>query len=409
MSQDALPGLLDLSAINEAYRADPDAPLSTLRAQCPVRRDEATSSVIVTRYDDVKTIVNDRSMLKHPVHANAASFYRMVGMRDDGRPVAQDTTDDTILFLDDPDHARIRGPLMQAFYKRASRMRGATERIVADVLDAVQDRQSFDVIADIGVPIPIYVIADCLGVERARLEEFRAWSEAIIHSLNPLRSPEENARVKWAVENLEAFFNAAMADRRAAPRDDLITDMVHLQAEGADLLDAEIAINLSALLVGGNLTTTDLIGNGVKLLLEHPEHLALLKADPTLAAATVEEILRFDSPVDFTVRVAPRDMEIGDGAVRQGDPIFTYVRAANRDPDVFSNPDSFDITRKHQPHVAFGGGPHICIGAPLARMEAQVALPMIFARFPNLRLAAQDFTWRTLPGFRGLERLLAAV
>lgn len=408
MASDTTPILFNLFSSDPDYRADPDARLKALREGCPVKRDAYANAVLISRYGDVRATVNDRTLVKHPVHARADSLYGQARVRADGRPLAPDTTADSILHLDDPDHARIRGPLMQAFYKRASKMRPATELIVGEVLDALEGRKTFDVIADIGIPIPILVIADVLGVERARLKEFREWSEAIILTLNPFATPAEKDRVAWAGEKLDAFFMEAMDARRKEPRDDLLTDMVQLQAAGAPLSDREIVINCSALLVGGNLTTTDLIGNGVKLLLEHPEQLALLKADPSLISAAVEEILRVDGPIDFTIRVAARDMEIDGCPVHKGDPMWTLLRAANKDPAVFEDPDRFDITRRHAPHVAFGGGAHICIGAPLARMEAQCAIPAIFARFPNLRLAQQEFTWRSLPGFRGLETLIVA-
>jgi hypothetical protein len=160
-------------------------------------------------------------------------------------------------------------------------------------------------------------------------------------------------------------------------------------------------------LIGGNLTTTDLIGNGVRQLLLNPDELAKLKADPAIVKDVVEEILRFEPPVDITGRIASRDLEVGGCPVKASQSLMFSLRAANRDPDVFENPHKFDVSREHKPHVAFGGGAHICIGAPLARLEAQVALVKLFERFPNLRLADPDAppTWRTLPFFRGLQRL----
>jgi cytochrome P450 len=208
-------------------------------------------------------------------------------------------------------------------------------------------------------------------------------------------------------EALNAYFTETIAGRRANPRDDLISDMTRLQAEGAPLSDIELQINLSALLIGGNLTTTDLIGNAVRLLLLNPGELDKLKADPGLIASVVEETLRYEPPVDITGRVASSDIEIGGCPVKTTQSILFSLRAANRDPDAFDDPHQFDVSRKRRPHVAFGGGAHICIGAPLARLEAQVALLKLFERFPNLRLADPDAApqWRTLPFFRGLETL----
>ena len=187
--------------------------------------------------------------------------------------------------------------------------------------------------------------------------------------------------------------------------------MTRLQAQGAPLSDVELRINLTALLVGGNLTTTDLIGNGVRLLLLHPEELAKLRADPGLINNAVEEILRYEPPIDITARIASRDMEVGGCPIKASQTLTLSLRGANRDPEVFPDPDRFDISRKRASHMAFGGGAHICIGSPLARLEAQVAIARLLERFPNLRLAdpSTEAVWRTLPFFRGLERLDLAV
>ena len=319
----------------------------------------------------------------------------------------QDDDSVVILTLDDPDHARIRQPLAQALYARVAKFRPEVERIVAETLGRIDASAPFDLMAAFCVPVPIDVIASILGVDPERLGEFRAWSEGVIQSLNPFRTEEQTAVMETCSEALNAYFTALIEQRRADPRDDLISDMVRLQMNGAELSNAELRINLSALLIGGNLTTTDLIGNGVRLLLLNPGELAKLKADPGLINAVVEETLRYEPPVDATGRVASHDMEVGGCPVKQKQGLTMFLRAANRDPEVFDDPDRFDITRPKKPHVAFGGGAHICIGAPLARLEAQVALPRLFERFPHLRLANPDEApiWRTLPFFRGLERL----
>ena len=245
------------------------------------------------------------------------------------------------------------------------------------------------------------------GVDEARLSEFRDWSEGAILGLSPFRTEDETKRFVESANAMSAYMGDLMKRRRAAPQDDLTSDMMQLQAEGAPLNDGEISNNLQGLLIGGNLTTTDLIGNAVRLLLLNPSELAKLRADPDLIGAAVEEALRYEPPVDATGRVASRDMEVGGCPVKATQAFTFFLRAANRDPGRFEDPHRFDITRPRHPHVAFGGGAHICIGAPLARLEAQVALLRLFDRFPALRLADPDAlpVWRTLPFFRGLERL----
>ncbi|MFZ5718384.1 MAG: cytochrome P450 [Pseudomonadota bacterium] len=406
MTAKPLPSLFELTPLNEAYRADPHLLLDDLRARCPAHKDPVSGSVVFTRYEDVRGLVNDRTLWRDPLRAEEGAVIQR-GLVAGVDPDLPRTSTTSILMLDDPDHARVRQPLAQALYARVARFRPEVEAIVDRTLDALPTSGRFDLMAGFAVPIPIDVIASILGVDHDRLEEFRAWSEGVIQSLNPFRTPEQTATMEAASEALNAYFTTELADRRAAPRDDLLSDMVTLQAGGADLSDDELRINLQALLVGGNLTTTDLIGNAVRLLLLNPAELAKLKADPGLVNAVVEEVLRYEPPVDITGRIASRELDVSGCPLHAGQAMTVMLRAANRDPEVFEDPHRFDVSRKHKPHVAFGGGAHICIGAPLARLEAQVALTKLFQRYPNLRLAepAAPPVWRTLPFFRGLERL----
>ncbi len=406
MADDALPTLLQLTPLDPAYRADPHAVLKDVRNRCPVYQDSLSKSFILTRYDDIRGLVTDLTLWRDPLKAEEAArqMGRFATPPDPNLPRSETTS---ILTLDDPDHARIRGPLSRALYARVARARPQVEALIDAALDGLEGQTEFDLMATFCVPIPIDVIASLLGVDHARLVEFRDWSEGLIQGLNPFRTAEQTAHMERANEGLSDYFTRTLAERRRKPQDDLITDMTQLQAEGAPLSDTELRINLTALLVGGNLTTTDLIGNGARLLLLHPEERAKLMANPGLAGALVEEVLRFEPPVDSTGRVASRDLEVQGCPIHQTQSLSFSLRSANRDPAAFDAPDRFDISRKKVPHMSFGGGAHICIGAPLARLEAQVALPRLFARFPTLALneAETGPDWRKLPFFRGLERL----
>jgi cytochrome P450 len=399
--------ILETSAFDPVAKADPHARLKPLREQCPVFRDEVTKAWMFSRYADVRATVNDRTLWRNGEHAEEGSFARFL-LRDDNKHLPPGERQ-SILTMDDPDHARIRGPLAKALYARVAKARPKIDAIVADVLDGVQGKASFDLINEVAIPIPIVTIARILGVDDTRLPEFRDWSEGLILGLNPVRSPEETAHMERSSAAMEAYFTELMAARRAKAEDDLVSDMVGLQAEGAELSDIEVRINLVALLVGGNLTTTDLIGNGVRLFLLNPEQKAKLVADPSLVPGAVEEILRYEGPVDITGRVNDREREIGGCPIHTGQSMVMSLRGANRDPDVFERPDEFDITRKGTPHVSFGGGAHICIGAPLARMEAVSFFSSFFQRFPTLKLVDEPPQWRALPFFRGLERLRVEV
>ena len=407
MTELPLPSILDLTPLNETYRVDPHQVLDDLRGRCPMHQDAASGSVIVTRYEDVRAVVNNRDLWRDPTNAEEGALLqrRQLAEIPPGTPR---TSVSSILTLDDPDHSRIRQPLAQALYARVAKFKPEVERIIGEALDALDGEVEFDLMDRFCVPIPIDVIASILGVDHERLVEFRDWSEGTIQGLNPFRTPEQTAHMESSSLALNAYFTQLIEARRSEPKDDLISDMTRLQADGAPLNDIELRINLIALLVGGNLTTTDLIGNAARLLILHPAELAKLRADPKIINGLVEEVLRYDPPVDITGRVMSSEMEIGGCPLRQGQSLTLSLRAANRDPEVYEDPHRFDVTRKHRPHVAFGGGAHICIGAPLARLEAQVALTRLFERLPNLQLAEPEATpeWRKLPFFRGMERLM---
>jgi cytochrome P450 len=410
-----LPGIFEITPLNPAFNEDPHKLLDRLRSECPVRRDPMTNTWIVSKHSDVRGTLGDLTMWRHPKNAEPGSLARrgIEGGRPEGLPAPDpDSADTSILMLDDPDHARIRGPLAKALYKRVAKCRPLIQKIVDEKLDAIGRAETFDAMAQFALLVPIDAIARILGVDNARLTEFRAWSEDVILSLNPFCTPEETTRFVKAANALSGYMHEMMARRRKQPEDDLVSDMVALQADGgARLTDSELATNLEALLVGGNLTTTDLIGNALWLFLTHPEQLARLKAEPALINSAVEEVLRFESPVDATGRIAPREMTIGGCPVHKTQSLIFSLRGANRDPASFADPHRFDIARKDAPHVAFGGGAHLCIGAPLARLEAQVAIPSFFGRFPNARLADPSAKpqWRALPFFRGLKELMVTM
>ncbi len=405
-----IPGFLELTPLNPAYTDDPHAVLDRLRSACPVHRDETAGTFILTRYADVRGVVSDTTMWRGPDRAEPAAHIqrRFVDQRVEGLTAPEAEQRAGILLMDEPHHMRIREPIAKALYKRVARSKDLVQRIVDEWLDKLDGRGEFDAMGDFALRVPIDVIARILGVDNARLDEFRAWSEGAILGLDPFRDEAATKRFVEAANALSAYMRELMQRRRDAPQDDLVSDMMAAQADGAAVSDDEISANLQGLLIGGNLTTTDLIGNAIWLLLTHPDECAKLRADPSLINSAVEEVLRYESPVDITGRIAPREMEIGGCPVHQRQSLMMSLRAANRDPAAFPDPHRFDVARRDAPHVAFGGGLHLCIGAPLARLEAQVAILSFLRRFPQLRLAdpAAKPEWRRMPFFRGLKDLI---
>ena len=412
MSGTPLPTVFDLTPLNPGFNRDPHVILDRLRTECPIRRDTQAGTFILTRYADVRGVLSDTTLWRDPDRAEpeAVLQQRIRQERLEAVEVSPDEAGRSILLIDDPDHARIRNPLAKALYKRVARCRPQVDAVVHGILDRLEGREQFDVMANFAILVPIDVIARILGVDETRLAEFRDWSEGVILTLNPFRTEAQTARLVTAAVALSAYMKDLIAARRADPRDDLVSDMVALQGEGAPISDGELSVNLQSLLVGGNLTTTDLIGNAIYHFLRNPAELDKLKADASLINSAVEEVLRFEGPVDVTGRIASRDLEVGGCPVKTSQSMLLSLRGANHDPDAFADPHRFDISRKNVPHVAFGGGSHLCIGAPLARLEAQVALPAFFERFPKLRLSKPDEPphWRSLPFFRGLEELIVA-
>ena len=406
-SEDLHASLVALTPMNPVYQRDPHEVLRPLRARCPVARDDEAGTFIVTRYADAHRVLANRRTYRDGARAEEAAHLarRQAAQLPPGVPRTEIVS---ILQLDDPDHARIRRPLQRAFYARVKTCRSRIEAVVAAALGAIDPGQPFDLMAAYCVPIPVDAIASILGVDHDRLSDFGTWSEGVILGLNPFRSPDQSAILEECRAALHAYFHDVIELRRSEPRDDLVSDMVALQAEGADITDNELAVNLIALLVGGNLTTTDLIGNGARLLMLHPAERDKLLANPLLASALVEEVLRYEGPIDMTQRIMAEDVEVGDCPIAACQVVSTVLRAANRDPEVFEEPDQFLIDAKRPPHLSFGGGGHICIGAPLARLEGQVALLKLFQRFPNLRMVDDNAVpkWRTLPFFRGMEELI---
>jgi unspecific monooxygenase len=314
----------------------------------------------------------------------------------------------SLLFMDPPDHTRLRNLVARAFTpRRIEGLRAATEAITAELLDAMgSDGGPVDLIQAFAYPLPVRVICNLLGIPEADEAVFTGWSRGIARSLDPtvLRSPAIDAAIEQARSELRAYLGELLEARRKNPGDDLLSGLALVEADGDRISSGEVLSLAVLLLVAGHETTVNLIGNGVLALLRAPEQLALLQRSPDLVGAAVDELLRFDGPVQITQRIATEDMEVVGCQVRRGDEILLVLGAANRDPAVFAEPYRLDVTRDARRHVGFGGGIHHCLGAVLARMETQIALAALLDRFGRIELAGTPVRRPTFT-LRGLESL----
>jgi cytochrome P450 len=395
-----VPTGIELTALDDAFRDDPYPVLDRLRASEPVHYDAVIRRYVLSRHDDVDAVVRDRTMGVDPRNATPGTYMAMfgAGLGEDAQP--------SMLLADPPYHTRLRGLVSKAFTPRAvESMAPRIREIAGDLLGAVADRPQFDLIAAYAGPLPTIVIAEMLGIDPADRDDFKRWSDDGVLAFDPFITDENRRRVEASNAALDSYFQRCIEERRATPREDLITSLLQAEDGGDRLSDAEIVRMCGLLLAAGNVTTTDLIGNGVLALLRHPSELQKLRDDPSLIKNAVEEMLRYDSPVVQTGRIPLGDVTVAGCPVSRGESILTSLAAANHDPAVYPDPSRFDITRKDVHHHSFGGGVHFCLGAPLARLEAQIAIPALFERYPDVRLAQQDLQWRRLPAFRGLTQL----
>jgi cytochrome P450 len=392
---DGIPTGVELTALDPRFRTDPHPVLARLRRDEPAHYDGVINRWVLTRHDDVERVLRDRTMALDPHKADEGTYMRLFA-----------PSRGNMLFSDPPDHTRLRALVNKAFTPRAvDRLAPRIRRIIGELLDSVAESESFDLVEAFAGPLPVIVIAEMLGIDPADRGDFRRWSELDVRTFNPFLSDEERATVSSALGERDAYLRRVLARRRAEPRDDLLSALIAVEEAGDHLDQDEIVTMCELLLVAGNVTTTDLIGNGVWLLLRHPAELARLRADPSLIDNAVEEILRFESPVVQSVRIPTADVAIRGCPMRRGESVVVFLAAANRDPNVYPEPDRFDVTRRDVHHQSFGGGAHFCLGAPLARLEARLAIGALLERFPHLRLADEPPVWRALPVFRGLAKL----
>jgi cytochrome P450 len=396
MSDDSIPTGVQLTPFDPDYLENPYPVLKKVRESDPFHHDTQLHRFFPCSYADVKAILRDADLLTDPNNSKPDSFARHFFS-------GEDSEDLSMLLADEPRHRRLRGLVNDLFKPKAvAKWRGRIEQIVQQHLDRIEGPE-FDLIGDFAAPVPTVVIAEIMAIPTERQADFKRWSDLgaeVVFS----PAPSETALAAAAEGNqlMAEFLLHQISERRLNPRDDLISQLIGSEVDGDRLTDDEIVAQCALLLLAGNLTTTDMIGNGVRALLEHPEQLATLRDRPELIEDAVEEILRYDSPVLNSARITHENTERYGCPVEKGECLHVSLAAANHDPTVYTNPDVFDIERPRVQHQSFGGGRHHCLGAFLARLEGQIAILGLVQRFPGLALSERGFAQKLAPEFRGM-------
>ena len=377
---------------------DPYPAYARLRERSPVHRSRVLNAWVFTRYADIEAILRDFRRFSNRPDSVSPDRRR--------RRSVPPRVDWTMLFLDPPDHTRLRSLVNQAFTPRVvDALEPHIRTVMHELVDAVDDPAGFDLMRAVAGPLPVIVIAEMLGVPPEDRARFAEWSHARARILEPLVGAQERASADAAGEAFDAYFLPIVQARRREPRDDIISALAQAEEAGDSLTEREMLTMLRLLLIAGNETTTNLIGNGVLALLEHPEQMRLLREDPSRIPAAVEELLRFDTPVQLDLRGVVEDCETYGVPLRRGEPAVLALGAANRDPEAFDEPDRLDVARSRGSNISFGRGIHHCLGAPLARLEARIALEVLLERYSSLQLLGKRPAFRRAIVLRGLETL----
>ena len=381
--------------------ANPYPLYERLRSEAPVHWDPYLHAWVVTRYADVVTVLHHFSANRTPTPEQFAA----IGLAELG-PLAQVMVKQ-MLFMDAPDHTRLRSLASTAFTPaRVESLRSHIKEILDNLLEPLLDTGRMDVIADLAAPLPAIVTAEMMGVSSSDANQLKDWSADFAEVLgNFQHNPDRASRTLKCVEEMTSYFRDAIGQMSAEPREGLIHALLTAEIDGDRLTEEEVIANCIVTMVGGQETTTNLIGNGLLTLLRHPEEFERLRNDLTLVPSAVEELLRYESPSQHTARICRQDTELGGKLIRKGQAVIAVMGAANRDPERFPHPDRLDLGRKDNRHLAFGWASHFCFGAPLARMEGQLTFQAIVRRMSNLALEPGPLVWRDNLGLRGLTSL----
>ena len=399
---------VDFNPYSSEFAANPYPIYAALREHTPIFYDPDWDVTFVTRHQDVNDLLVHKSLgrtmdhMLDPEDIKQRHFAESQGtLANYHRYVSRN-----LLETEGPDHARLRRLLVKGFTTaQIANQREGIQALADSAMDALEPKGEMDLLEDFANPLTVHVIAALLGMPLEDHHLLRPWSAAIVKLYEKNTTEQDEAAAESATVEFVHYLEALLAQRRARPQDDLITVLAQVEDEGAVLKNDELIATCILLLNAGHESTVNTAGNGMLALLRHPQQLAQLQAQPELAGSAVEEILRYDPPLQYFHRYVLEAIDYRGISMQQGDTVGLLYGAANRDPDAFANPDSFDITRSPNKHLAFGKGRHFCLGAPLARLELEIIFNTLLARIPNIRLAQQQQAYHPGLVFRGLKSL----
>lgn len=383
------------------HRRDPQTTWRALRERSRVHHSRVLGAFLFTHYEDVVAILRDPRFSTDRSGIPAMRFIARLARRE---PDFAGLIERNLLTIDGEDHKRLRGLVSKAFTpRRVERLRPRLESVVEELLDDVSARGEMEVVSDLAHPLPVIAIAELLGVPTEDRERFRSWSARLVQLLDPFQGRGGARPMIEATSEIFEYFRGLLAERRAAPRDDLLSAMLAAEEDGRRLSETDLLALSSLLLVAGHETTSNLIGSAVLLLLRFPDERKRLQDDPGLLPTAVDECLRYESPIQLTDRAVLEDCEVAGQPLKRNQLAAVVLAAANRDPAQFPDAERFDVGRRENHHVAFGMGHHFCLGSQLARLEAEVALGALLRRFPDFTGSPEPPAWRRSMIIRGPE------
>lgn len=381
------------------FHANPYRIYTRLRSEDPVHM-SVLGVWIISRYADVVQALRD------PRFSSAQSHISRYSKQQGTLSPVAALSGQCLFFRDPPDHTRLRKLVSKAFNARAiEKMRPRIEEFVNELIDRVEGAGKMDIITDFSRPLPVRTISELLGIPETDRSQLKQWSHWLAHIFDPMKSSHIGQQVNQAVVEFRDYLINLIAKRRQQPQPDLISALIQARDEQDKLTENELLVTCMLLFASGEETTVNLIGNGMLSLLRHQDQLEMLKQNPCLIQTAVEEILRYDSPLQICGRTTLDRIEIGNKTIAKGLPVFLLLGAANRDPEQFSDPDRLDLTRQENRHLAFGDGIHYCLGSGLARLQAQIAINTLVQRLPALQLQTDQLAWQKNIFIRGLKSL----